>query len=123
MTEFLRSGAVFDLVLAAVALELAVFCGYFLLRREHLVAADVYANLGAGIGLALAARLMLASAWWGLSCLSLCAALLAHVLALQLRRLSRDARAAKDRRNLSPDGFRGGTMMQRLVRFTEVPDE
>jgi len=123
VTEFLAGGAVFDVVLGVIAVELLLFCGYFLLRREHLVALDVYANLGAAFGLAAAARLMLASAWLGYPCLLLGAALLSHLCALRLRWLRGEPSPGKRRQNLSPDGFRAVTMMPRIVRFTEVPDE
>jgi hypothetical protein len=85
MREWLASGRVFDFLLVFIAVELAAFCAYRLLRQQHLVPFDVYLHLGAALGLLGAARAVVAGDWWGQVGLLLAGALLAHVLALRWR--------------------------------------
>jgi hypothetical protein len=91
LAELLSTGRVFDFLLAFIALELATFCGYRLLRQEHLVPVDVYFHMAAALGLLGAARAVLLGAWWGQTGLMLAAALLAHGFALSLRWRARAA--------------------------------
>ena len=85
VAELLATGRVFDFLLAFIALELAAFCGYRMLRQEHLVPVDVYFHMAAALGLLGAARAVLLGAWWGQTGLMLAAALVAHGIALSLR--------------------------------------
>ena len=82
VAELLATGRVFDFLLAFIALELAAFCGYRMLRQEHLVPVDVYFHMAAALGLLGAARAVLLGAWWGQTGLMLAAALVAHGIAL-----------------------------------------
>ena len=84
MAELLSTGRVFDLLVAFIAIELAAFCGYRLLRQEHPVPIDVYLHMAAALGLLGAARSVFAGAWWGLVGLQLAGALLSHAVALVL---------------------------------------
>lgn len=84
MAELLSTGRVFDLLVAFIAIELAAFCGYRLLRQEHPVPIDVYLHMAAALGLLGAARSVFASAWWGLVGLQLAGALIAHTLGVAL---------------------------------------
>lgn len=85
MRDWLTSGQVFNFLLVFIALELAAFCAYRLLRQEHLVRVDVYLHLAAALGLLGAARAVVTGNWWGQIGLLLAGALLAHVLALRVR--------------------------------------
>ncbi len=93
MAELLATGRVFDFLLVFIALELAAFGGYRLLRQEHLVPVDVYFHMAAALGLLGAARAVLLGAWWGQTGLMLVLALLAHGYALRLRWRQREAAA------------------------------
>ncbi len=84
MAELLSTGRVFDLLVAFIAIELAAFCGYRLLRQEHPVPIDVYLHMAAALGLLAAARSVFAGAWWGLIGLLLAGALLSHALGIAI---------------------------------------
>ncbi len=84
MAELLSTGRVFDLLVAFIAIELAAFFGYRLLRQEHPVPIDVYMHMAAALGLLGAARAVLAGAWWGQVGLLLAGALLSHALGIAI---------------------------------------
>jgi len=100
VAALLVTGRVFDLLAAFIAIELAVFLGYRLVRQEHLVPVDVYFHMAAALGLLGAARAVFAGAWWGQTGLLLAAALLSHALALAMRWRRRDAAHASQQRQL-----------------------
>jgi predicted ABC-type sugar transport system permease subunit len=85
MNRLIGNGSVFDLVLGVIIAELVVLICYRLLRRRHLVATDVYANLLAAAGLLGAVHAFLAAAWWGYVAALLIGALLSHLTGLRLR--------------------------------------
>jgi hypothetical protein len=85
MIELFTTGRFFDVVLGIIALEIIALLGYRLVRKEHLVAPDVYPNLLAAAGLLGAARAVMISAWWGYVGLLFTVALVGHVVALRMR--------------------------------------
>jgi len=99
---FLAGGRVFDLVLACLVTEAAVLAVFRAVHGRPLLPADVLAQLCAAAGLVMAARSVLAGAWWGFTGLCLAAALGAHVAALWMRWPHAGRPASPGRRAFSP---------------------
>jgi hypothetical protein len=88
MEQFILSGRFADVILAAIALELAV-AGFFLWRRgQGLALLSLVASCLAGGALVLAMRAILRESGWLFVAIYLAAALLAHVADLALRLLT-----------------------------------
>jgi hypothetical protein len=79
MAAFFNSGLVFNLILAALAAEIALAGLYFWRRRQGLVMFSFIANGLAGAALVLALRSALLGAGWLFVAIYLLAGLLAHL--------------------------------------------
>jgi hypothetical protein len=92
MAAFFESGLAFDLILAALAVEIALAGLYFWIKRQGLVMLSFIANGLAGAALVLALRSALMGAGWLFVAIYLLAGLLAHLIDVGLRLvLSKDA--------------------------------
>lgn len=85
MAAFFHSGLVFNLILAALAVEIALAGLYFWRRRQGLVMFSFIANGLAGAALVLALRSALLGAGWLFVAIYLLAGLLAHLADVGLR--------------------------------------
>ena len=93
MTEFFRSGFAFDLVLACLVAEACLLCAFRMATGRGLALPDILAFLGAGFGLALAARGAVAGLPWIWVAGGLSFALAAHLYDMS-RRWRRSERSA-----------------------------
>ncbi len=88
MEEFIRSGRIADVILVALAVELAVM-GFYLWRKgQGLALLSFAASSLAGGSLVLALRAVLRDTGWLFVAIYLAAALLAHLADLALRVLA-----------------------------------
>lgn len=85
MTEFFRDGHAFDLVLACLAVEACLLVAFRALTGRGLPAAETLGLLGAGFGLALAARAAAADLPWFWVAGGLSFALAAHLYDVRRR--------------------------------------
>jgi hypothetical protein len=97
MPDILICQMLVDAVVAFALLELAVLVGWHALTRRGLAAAELVANLSAGLCLLGALRSVLAGASWPVCALWLAAAGVAHATDL-VRRLRAAAARARDER-------------------------
>jgi hypothetical protein len=87
MDEFIRSGMIADVILVAIAAEIAIV-GFYLWRRGQGLALLSFVASGlAGGSLVLALRAILRESGWLFVAIYLAAALLAHLADLALRLL------------------------------------
>jgi hypothetical protein len=85
MEEFIRSGRIADVILVAIAAEIAIV-GFYLWRREQGLALLSFVASGlAGGSLVLAFRALLRESGWLFVAIYLAAALLAHLADIALR--------------------------------------
>jgi hypothetical protein len=85
MAELFASGRLVDLILIIVVIEGGCLSIFWRSRRRGVSPGDLLPNLCAGAFLLLALRLALGGAGWELSCASLAAAGLAHLVDLSRR--------------------------------------
>ena len=80
MAELFASGRLVDLILVLTAIEAACLVLYWRSRGRGIAPLDLLPNLFAGAFLLLALRLALGGAGWELSCGSLAAAGMSHII-------------------------------------------
>ena len=85
MTELIESGQIVDFILVMMALELLLIVGLALRSRYRLPTAGLLLNLGAGAGLLLALKALLAGSGWLVIGFCLSLALFAHLGDLVVR--------------------------------------
>ena len=85
MAELFASGHLVDLILALTVIEGGCLLLYWRSKRRGISPFDLLPNLLAGAFLLLALRLTLQGAGWQLSCASLAAAGLSHIVDLSRR--------------------------------------